>query len=62
LNSILAFKSAIKSETLRNEGRPPFRASCVAAVVAALEAMKGLAISEQQVPALGLAQNRDDNS
>jgi len=33
-----AFKSAIKSETLRNEGSPPWRASCIAAAVAALGA------------------------
>jgi hypothetical protein len=34
--SILAFKSAIKSETLWKEGSPPLRASRMAATVAAL--------------------------
>jgi hypothetical protein len=33
--SILAFKSAIKPETLWKEGNPPLRASCIAVAVAA---------------------------
>src|SRR5260370_35859590 len=42
-----AFKSAVKSETLRKEGNPPSRASCIAAAVVAFGAFtsKGRAFS-----------------
>ncbi len=52
-----AVKSDIKSETLRNEGRPPLRASRIAAAVAAL----GVFTSKGRDFSTGHARQQDAN-